>query len=595
MNTITKRLEQLRTLMRGRNISYYLIPTSDFHQSEYVGEHFKERSYMSGFTGSAGTLLVGIEKAYLWTDGRYFVQAKRQLEESDIELMRIGVEGVPTISEFLTEHLKEGDILGFDGRVVSAKLGETYLKLTGQKHGSIYTAEDLVDLIWNDRPQLPSGKVWILEESYAGETALDKIERLRKKMKEEHANVHLLTSLYDIAWLLNLRGADIEHVPVVMSFLIVYLDQCVLYINPENIDDKVAIYLEQIGVNRKPYESVYDDLAQFMDRRVLAQKSIINYRMGELLQGNEIINRPNPTEMMKCIKNETELRNTVLAHVKDGVAMTRFMYYLKTGYGKEHMTELSTTQVLEELRKKQEGFLDLSFDTIAAYGEHGAMMHYAATKESDVKLGDGFFLVDSGGHYLEGTTDITRTFCFGELTKKQKEHYTITLKSNLALANAKFLKGTRGSNLDILAREPFWEIGMDYKCGTGHGVGHILNVHEGPNSFRWRVIDEAALDAVLEEGMITTDEPGVYLEGEYGIRLENELICREGIKNENGQFMEFEVITYCPFDLDGVDKTLMSKKEIAWLNQYHDLVYRIISPHLSPEEKQWLKKATREI
>ncbi|MCR5665298.1 MAG: aminopeptidase P family protein [Eubacterium sp.] len=592
---ITKRLEQLRTLMKGRNISYYLIPTSDYHQSEYVGEHFKERSYMSGFTGSAGTLIVGMQDAYLWTDGRYFVQAKRQLERSGITLMKIGVDGVPTIQEFLKEHLLQDAVLGFDGRIVSASLGEKYKKIAEKKGGSIYTSEDLVDQIWKDRPALPAKKVWILKEQYAGESALDKIARVREEMQKRHADVHVLTSLYDIAWLFNLRGDDIAHVPVFLSYVVLEHDNCTLYVNPEILDEDVRSYLQKVGVQVKPYNCVYDDLAQFMDRRVLAQKSIINYRMGELLEGNLIIDCSNPTEKMKCKKNETELRNTIQAHIKDGVAMTKFMYYLKTSFGREEMTELSVSEVLEKFRRQQDGFLDLSFDTIAAYGEHGAMMHYAATKETDVSLGEGLFLVDSGGHYLEGTTDITRTFCFGSLTKQQKQHYTLTLKSNLALANARFLKGTRGSNLDILAREPFWEIGMDYKCGTGHGVGHILNVHEGPNSFRWRVADGNSLDAVLEAGMITTDEPGVYLEGEYGIRLENELVCREGMKNDNGQFMEFEVITYCPFDLDGVDASLLTKKEKGWLNAYHKMVYEVISPYLSEEEQDWLKEYTREI
>ncbi len=591
---IKERIKQVRDLMSKEEISYYLVPTSDYHQSEYVGEYFKARAFMSGFTGSQGNLLIGTEKAYLWTDGRYFVQAKNQLEGSDIDLMKMGEEGVPTLQEFLKTHLKEGMSLGFDGKVLSAQTYENYKQIAQKNGAHIKAHADLVGQIWTNRPPLPAHKLWILEEQYAGVKSQEKLDNLRKVMKEKEANLHILTSLYDIAWLLNLRGDDIEHVPVFLSFLVIGLKEATLYINQEDIDLEVGTYLADLEVQVKDYEEIYKDLQERKDCKILLDKSIINAGILEHLQGNHLIDETNPTSEMKAIKNPVEIANTIKAHRKDGIAMTKFMYYLKTRFGTEPMTEISVSDYLEQLRKDQ-GCFDISFDTIAAYGPHGAMMHYSATEESDVRLGDGFFLVDSGGHYLEGTTDITRTFALGQITKEQKKDFTITVRSNMNLANARFLKGTRGSNLDILAREPFWEEGMDYKCGTGHGVGHLLNVHEGPNSIRWRVSDASMLDGILQAGMITTDEPGVYKEGKYGIRIENELLCKESIKNENGQFMEFETITYCPIDLDAIDPELMNEKEKHYLNSYHKMVYEKISPYLTDEENLWLKEYTREI
>lgn len=595
---ITERLAALRKEMAARNIDIYIIPTADFHESEYVGEYFKARKYMTGFTGSAGVAVVTLEEAGLWTDGRYFVQAEKQLEGSTVTLYRMGEEGVPTVDEFVAEKLPENGCLGFDGRVVNAAWGEKLAKTAEEKHASMHVNEDLVDLIWTDRPALSKAPLFILEEKYSGKSTTDKLHDVREKMAEAGANVHILTSLCDIAWLLNIRGGDIEHVPVVLSYLVLTKDQCIWFLQEEVVDAKTRAYLDENGIETRPYDAVYEYVPTIAeDAVVLLNKNGVNYRIcSELKEQITVINQPNPTEIMKAIKNPVEVENTRNAHIKDGVAVTKFMYWLKTNIGKIPMTEISASDYLEAKRREQEGLLDLSFGTICAYGANAAMMHYSATPESNAELKpEGFLLVDSGGHYYEGTTDITRTFVLGPITDEMRTHFTAVCRSNMNLANAKFLYGACGLNLDILSRGPLWEMGIDYKCGTGHGVGYILNVHEGPNGFRWKIVPERHDSGVLEEGMITTDEPGVYLEGKYGIRTENELVCKKAEKNEYGQFMEFENITYAPIDLDAIDPDQMSPREKKMLNDYHKKVYETVSPYLTEEERDWLKVYTREI
>lgn len=595
---IAERIAALRQEMKQRGIDLYLVPTSDFHESEYVGEYFKARKYITGFTGSAGTAVITMEKAGLWTDGRYFIQAEAQLAGTGVKLFKMGEEGVPKIKEYVREHLPKGGCLGFDGRVINGKDGEEYEKLAAEKGGRLSVSEDLVDLIWKDRPALPAEPVFVLAPEYAGESVAEKLGRVRKKMKEREADVHILTSLYDIAWLLNVRGGDISHVPVVLSFLMLGADYCNWYVNNKILNQELISYLKENQITVKAYDQIYRDVeALAAGTRVLLEKAVVNFRIcHSLKEGIKVIDGENPTLMMKAVKNPTELANTVKAHIKDGVAVTRFMYWLKNTVGKEELTELAASDYLEGLRKEQEHFLDLSFDTISAYGPNGAMMHYSATISSNAVLKpEGFLLVDSGGHYLEGSTDITRTFALGPLSRQQKEHFTAVCRGNLNLADARFLSGCRGTNLDILARGPLWDLDLDYKCGTGHGVGHILNVHESPNGIRWRIVPERNDSCVLEEGMITTDEPGVYLEGQYGIRIENELICRKGEKNEYGQFLYFENITYAPIDLDAILPEEMSPAERRRLNTYHKKVYETLSPYLTEEEKQWLKEYTREI
>lgn len=591
---IRERLEALRELMKKRGITAYLVPTADYHESEYVGEHFKERAYITGFTGSAGTAVITLSDAGLWTDGRYFVQAAKQLEDTTITLYRRGEEGVPTILEYLEGHLGEGDCLGFDGRCVNGKWGQQLEEFVQRKHVSLHVSEDLIDEIWEDRPPLSKEPAWILDTGYSGMSTAGKLASVRDNMEKQGADVHLLSSLCDIAWLLNLRGNDIIYVPVVLSYLALTREECFLFVQKEAVGERVMQYLTENGVQVRAYEDFYDYAAALKDRRILLDSGIVNYRILSSISGcNQLVDAMNPEELFRAVKNPIELSNCRAAHEKDAVAMCRFMYWLKQNIGKQEITELSAAEYLQRLRAQQEGFLDLSFETISAYGEHGAIVHYAATAETNVPLHpEGLFLVDSGGHYLEGTTDITRTFALGPLTEQMKADYTRVLRSNLALMNAVFLYGCTGRNLDILAREPLWEAGLDYKHGTGHGVGYILNVHEGPNAFRWQRRGE---ETALEEGMITTDEPGLYLEGQYGIRLENELACRCGKKNEYGQFMYFENLTFVPFDLDAVDADQMTDREREWLNQYHRSVYTTVSPYLTGDELAWLQEATREI
>ncbi len=594
--SVSDRIKLLREEMRERGIDMYIVPTSDFHESEYVGDYFKTRSYLTGFTGSAGTAVVTQEEAGLWTDGRYFIQAQGELSGSPITLYRMGEEGVPTVKEYVKENLREGGCLGFDGRVVNARDGETYEKIVKDKQGDLAVVEDLVGAIWEERPSFPKNPAFVLEEKYAGESAQSKLGRVREKMKEEQADIHILTSLYDIAWLFNVRGGDIAHVPVVMSFAVITLETCIWFVHPEVLNDEVCRYCEENHISISEYEAVYGYVESIpAEKRVLLNKSIVNYRICSGLKA-ELVQAPNPSEWMKAVKNETELANIRHAHIKDGVAFTKFMYWLKNHIGKETITEISAADYLRERRKEQDLFLDVSFDTISAYGANAAMMHYAPTPETDAALRpEGFLLVDSGGHYLDGSTDITRTMALGALSREQKLYFTTVCRSNLNLAAAKFLYGCRGTNLDILARGPLWELGLDYKCGTGHGIGYVLNVHEGPNAFRWKQLSDPGGDCVLEGGMVTTDEPGVYLEGQYGIRTENELLCRNAEKNEYGQFMEFEIITYAPIDLDAILPEEMTERERGLLNEYHKIVYGKISPFLNDGEREWLREYTREI
>ena len=595
---IPERLTALREEMKRRSIDIYVVPTADFHESEYVGEHFKARKFITGFTGSAGTAVITLKEAGLWTDGRYFVQAEKQLEGSTVTLYRMAEEGVPAVEEFVKDKLPQGGCIGFDGRTVNGAWGEKFVAIVEEKKGSLFVGEDLINLIWTDRPELSKAPLFILEEKYSGKSTAEKIKDVRAKMAEEGADVHILTSLCDIAWLLNIRGGDIQSVPVVLSYLVLTRDQCIWFLQEEVVDDTIRAYLKENHIETRPYDDIYTYVPTNSESAVvLMNKSSVNYRIcSELNKNIQVINKPNPTELMKAVKNPVEVDNTRLAHVKDGVAVTKFMYWLKTNIGKIPMTEISASDYLEARRREQENFIDLSFTTISAYGANAAMMHYSATPESNTELKpEGFLLVDSGGHYYEGTTDITRTFVLGTISDEMKQHFTAVCRSNMKLANAKFLYGACGLNLDILARGPLWDMGIDYKCGTGHGVGYILNVHEGPNGFRWKIVPERHDSGVLEEGMITTDEPGVYLEGKYGIRTENELVCRKAEKNEYGQFMEFENITYAPIDLDGIDPEQMSPREKQMLNDYHKKVYEVLSPYMTEEENEWLKKYTRAI
>ena len=597
MNEITERIARLRRLMETYHMDAYLVPTADFHESEYVGEHFACRKYITGFTGSAGIALITKDWAGLWTDGRYFVQASAELKDSGVELMKMGQPGVPTVEQYLADHMPEQGVLGFDGRVINSKTGESLQERLSRKQASICSEHDLIGEIWENRPELAAEPVWILEEKYAGQAAAEKIKNLREAMKKAYADVHIITTLDDIVWLFNIRGNDIPCNPVVLSYLMVTGENLFFYVNPQVISDEVRAYLESLGVSIRPYNDIYADVKELKDHTVLLEKSRVNFAIYESVQAqNQIIDQMNPTVYAKTQKNATEIENMKKAHIIDGVVMTKYIYWLKKNIGKIPMTEISASDYLEARRREQDNFIELSFDTICAYGPNAAMMHYAATPESDAELKpEGFLLVDSGGHYFEGTTDITRTMALGPITDEMRLHFTTVCRSNMNLANAKFLYGCTGLNLDILSRGPLWQMGIDYKCGTGHGVGYILNVHEGPNGFRWRVVPERHDNGTLEEGMVTTDEPGVYLEGKYGIRTENELVCHKAEKNEYGQFMNFENITYAPIDLDAIDPDEMTGREKKMLNDYHAMVYKTLSPYMTPEENEWLKKYTRAI
>lgn len=596
--TVIEKLAKLRYLMKARNMDVYMIPTSDFHETEYVGEHFKARTFMSGFSGSAGTLVVCKENAALWTDGRYFIQAEEQLKGSTIDLMKQGEEGVPTIAQYIYDHMGNEGVFGFDGRVMNTKMTTAIQKKLADKHAGMAYEEDLVGMIWENRPALPTKEGFFLDEKYTGKKTKEKLANICEIMEKKKATHHIITSLDDIAWILNMRGWDIEHFPVVLSYLIITQHKHYVFLNKQKVTKELDMNFKENNVEVHDYNEIYEFVKTIeKDAVVMLDSSSVNFAITHNLHDDiKILDCTNPSQKMKAIKNTVELENNRKAHIKDGVAMTKFMYWLKTKIGKETISEISASEYLQALRFEQEGCFDLSFNTISAYKEHAAMMHYSATEASNVELKpEGMLLVDSGGQYMEGTTDITRTFVLGPISDDIRLHFTTALRGMISLSKVKFLDGCRGMNLDILARGPLWEMGLDYKCGTGHGVGHILNVHEGPNGFRWKVVPERNDSCILEEGMTQSNEPGVYVEGSHGIRHENELVVRTGEKNEYGQYMYFETITFVPFDLDGVDALGLTQYEKDWLNSYHKEVFEKISPYLNEQERVWLKHATREI
>ena len=592
----SKRITALRAIMKREGIDYYYIPTADFHESEYVVEYFKARKFITGFTGSAGVAVIGQEEAWLWTDGRYFIQAAAQIEGSGFGLMKMGQEGVPTVMQYLGEKLQEGQCIGFDARVVNTNDAKEFAKIAAKKHGSLKTDNDLLDELWTDRPALVHQPADVLKDEFNGEATASKLARVREQMEKEEAQYHIISTLDDIAWILNVRGNDIPHVPVVLSFLVIGKEDAMWFVEENALSDAVKEMAAECGITIRPYEDVYAYAATIPENStVLLDKRKVNYRITNALSETvHIVSKANPSQLMKAIKNEIELENTRKAHLLDGIAVTKFMYWLKKNVGKIPMDEVSVSDYLQSLREQMEGYRDISFDTIAGYNANAAMMHYKAEPDTAAKLEpQGMLLVDSGGHYDTGTTDITRTFVLGPISDIQKKHFTMVVKSNLNLANVKFLYGCNGISLDVICREPIWKENLDYQCGTGHGVGYLLNVHEGPNSFRWQY--RPGFDNPFEAGMITTDEPGIYLQDQYGIRTENELICVKGEKNQYGQFMGFENITYVPIDLDGIDKQYLNAEDVKQLNDYHKMVYEKISPYMTPEENEWLKEYTREI
>lgn len=590
---IDERIKKLREEMKKHNIDYYLVPSSDYHLSEYVDRYFKGREWISGFTGSAGTVIVSEKEAILWTDGRYFIQAENQLKGTEIKLFKMGEEGVPTVVQYILENLKCGEKLGFDGKVVANNLIGDIEKRLKEKNIDIVSEFDLLANIWEDRGELPCSKAFVLDIKYCGETFESKISKIREKMEKESCDLHIITSLDDIAWIFNLRGRDVANNPVNLAYSIITLDKTILYINEKKLDNAVEKYLYENEIEVRDYFEIYEDIKNISSSHtVMLDYSKVNYSIVHGLDvGIKTVNCLNPSTLLKSSKNPIEIENLRNCHIKDGVAVTKFMYWLKNNINSEKTDEISASEKLEEFRKEQELYIEPSFDTICAYKENAAMMHYKATKERFKTLeAKDMLLVDSGGQYFDGTTDITRTFILGETCEEAKEHFTLVLKGMINLSKIKFLYGITGTNLDILARQFLWQKGIDYKCGTGHGVGFLLNVHEGPQSIRWQYNNQP-----FEEGMNITNEPGVYLENQYGIRLENELVVKKAEKTEFGQFMEFETITYAPIDLDGVVVELLTEEEKNWLNNYHKNVYEKLEKYLNSQEREWLKKYTSKI
>lgn len=603
MNQTNVKIGQLRDRMKELGIDAYLVPTADFHESEYVGEFFKCRHFLTGFNGTAGTAVITMDKAGLWTDGRYFVQAEEQLSGSEIKLYRMGEPEFPTLDEFLEEELPVDGCLGFDGRVVNSELGYGLRNLLQEKNVTINCSKDLVGEIWTSRPAMSCEPIWSLDVKYAGKSTVEKLSDLRDAMKKNKAQIHLMTALDEIAWLFNLRGNDIVNNPVFLSYALITQDEAYLYVQKEAIKEdtkmgkEVCAALAEAKVQVKEYAEFLQDVAALKNEKVLLERKKASFAVCESIDAScRIIDEMNPCATMKAVKNATEIENMRKAHLKDGIAVTKFMYWLKHTIGTCDMTEMTAAHKIEELRAEQGNYIEPSFVTIAAYKENAAMCHYHPSDEVCKKLKpEGLLLVDSGGQYLEGTTDITRTYALGPLTEKEKEYYTIVAAAMLKVSTMKFLHGCRGINLDYTIREAFWKRGLDFAHGTGHGVGYLSNVHERPNGLRWKVVPERQDSAVIEPGMICSDEPGLYFAGDFGTRTENLILCVEDEKNEYGQFLKFEFLTKAPIDLEALDTRFMDDADIERLNTYHKDVYETISPYMNEEEKEWLKHVTREI
>ncbi|MDY0236083.1 MAG: aminopeptidase P family protein [Gudongella sp.] len=590
---VNDKIKALRDLMKKNGFTCYMEPTGDPHSSEYVADYYKGREFLTDFTGSAGTAIVTLDKAILWTDGRYFIQAENQIKDSEFILYKMSTPGYPSVSEWLEKNLKEGDNLAINQLLVSQKTIENLSDSLIKKGVVVKPTEDLLDSIWIDRPSLPTNPIFKLDMQYTGKSVEDKLEELRENLQNEEADYFLLSSLDDIAWLFNIRGGDVTYTPVVISYALISANSANLYIDKNKVSNTIEEDLKKHGVSVSDYEDIKIDVENIaLGSKILLNKARTNaWIYSSIKDGIEVIDKTDITEHLKGKKNETELANLRKAYIKDGIALSKFFYWLEHEIGNQDINELSAAQKLLEFREEQEGFIEPSFGTISAYGPNGAMMHYSATKESFSKLEqEGLYLVDSGGQYYNGTTDITRTISLGKPTSEEKRDFTLALKGHVNLISAKFLEGASGHALDVLARYPLWQEGIDYKSGTGHGVGYLLGVHEGPHR-----ISTMPNQVALEEGMVVTIEPGVYKQGKYGIRHENVVNVIKNIKNESGQFMNFAVLSYCYFDLACIDKELLTKHEIDWINDYHNEVYTKIAQYLTESEAVWLKEKTRKI
>lgn len=592
--TIDGKIDRLRELMAEKKLNAYIIADSDPHMSEYVADHWKMRRWISGFTGSAGVVALTLEKSGLWTDGRYYIQAENELSGSEIELFRSGEPDVPSYTKWLRDNLVKGDRVGVCGQYFSVASIKALKKSLDREGIEVVTEYDLIDELWTDRKPMPKEPIFIHDIKYAGKSASEKLDMVRDKMKEREADYYLIGSLDDIAWLYNIRGNDIPYNPVTISYALISQERAWLFIDSSKVPEDVLEELALHNIQILEYESIDEKLTQLISSEmcVYVDPNRLNYGLYGILTeiGCNIIERRDITTDLKAIKNDVEIRNIKETLIRDGVAMVKFLHWLDKNLD-NGITEIEAAEKVDEFRAEQEGNRGASFTSISAYREHAAMMHYSPSPQSQHTLKrEGMYLLDSGGQYLGGTTDITRTIVLGPISDVEKRDFTLVLKANISLSRAKFLYGATGANLDVLARQPIWRYGLDYKCGTGHGVGFFLNVHEGPQN-----LSQGRNNIKLEEGMILTNEPGIYIEGQYGIRTENMMLVVEDEKTDCGQFMRFDIITYCPIDLDGIDITLLNDEEREWLNNYHREVYEKLSPYLDDEEDAWLRRATREI
>ncbi|MGN0186445.1 MAG: aminopeptidase P family protein [Paludibacteraceae bacterium] len=586
---VKERLTALRQLMEQHHVAALIVPSTDPHGSEYVAEHWQERQFVSGFTGSAGTAVITQTGGCLWTDSRYFLQAAEQLKPSGLILQKDGEIGTPTISEWLGQTLKHGDIVAVNAAMFATNDLNSLRQELADNGLNLDTRHDLIAQVWHNRPALPKTRTYELPEQFSGRTTANKLQFVRKKMANAHVTVTLFTALDDIAWLLNVRGADIAYNPVTIAFAAVENERVIVFIDPDKTDLALNNYFAQNNIQTAPYESVYNYLNTLPTSATIGlDHSKVNYALYQAVTNATIVNLPSPVFAEKCVKNATELAGFRRAMEKDGVALTRFMMWLEQAVPAGTETELSVIDKLHEFRTEQDLFVTESFGTIAGYADHGAIVHYSSTPESDVPLkSENFLLLDSGAQFYDATTDITRTIPLGATTARQKRDYTLVLKGHIALATARFPYGTRGNQLDILARQFLWQHGLSYGHGTGHGVGHFLGDHEGPQSIR---TDNNPTR--LEPGMVVSDEPGVYIAGEYGIRHENLVAVCDIETNEFGRFLGFEVLTLFPFDTTALDRTLLTADEVAWLNNYHKMVYERLAPHLTDVERAWLHDKT---
>lgn len=588
---INSRLKALRKVMKERNINAFIVPSSDNHGSEYVSEFFRVRAWLTGFTGSAGTVVITENEAHLWTDGRYFLQAAEQIKGSDIILERMGEPGVKSYIQWIVSNVEAGSTVSFNGKVFTVAEYHGLEKAFAQNGIKIAPQEDIFNDLWEERPPMPKAKIFIHEIKYAGKSVAEKLKEVKERLGDEQVDNMLLSSLDDIAWLLNLRGADVQCNPVFLSYFLLQRDKNILYIDKNKVDEVVKNYLNKNNVEIKDYEEVVHDL-KALEGSITFDPNKTNVWLKNALSSSVRIKESrNITTILKARKNEVELKNIERAHIKDGVAMVRFLKWIKDAVKNENITEISAAERLKSFREEGEGFIDLSFDTIAGYGPHGAIIHYKANEETNSQLKpEGLFLVDSGAQYLDGTTDITRTIALGHLTQEEIDDYTLVLKGHLNLENALFIEGAPGCSLDILARRPLWNRCLDYKHGTGHGVGYFLNVHEGPQGIR------TDLNAVpLEVGMVLSNEPGIYRAGKHGVRIENLIAVEFKGETEFGRFLGFKGFTLCPYEIEAINIELLNKEEIDWINNYHERVFEILSPYLNKEEVDWLKNATKKI